>query len=69
MLKISPDLDDSFIDSIVGLSLEKNINGIILTNTTNSNRENIISTEQQQSNKYYTNKFNISMVLSNKPKK
>ncbi len=49
LLKISPDLDDSFIDSIVGLSLEKNINGIILTNTTNSNRENLLDIKKNES--------------------
>ena len=49
LLKISPDLDDSFIDSIVELSLEKNINGIILTNTTNSNRENLLDIKKNES--------------------
>ena len=33
LLKISPDLDESSINNIVDLSLKNNINGIILTNT------------------------------------
>ena len=34
LLKISPDLEDSFIENIIELALQHNINGLILTNTT-----------------------------------
>ena len=48
LLKISPDLEDSFIDSIIGLSIKHNINGLILTNTTDSNRENLIDKKKNE---------------------
>ena len=48
LLKISPDLEDSFIDSIIGLSIKHNINGLILTNTTVSNRENLIDKKKNE---------------------
>ena len=42
LLKISPDLEDSFIENIIELALQHNINGLILTNTTDQNRENLL---------------------------
>ena len=43
LLKISPDIEDSDISEISGVALKNNISGIILTNTTNFNRDNLIS--------------------------
>ena len=42
-LKISPDLKDENIDELIGLILEYKIDGVILTNTTDGNRENLLS--------------------------
>tara|TARA_B100001175_G_scaffold315523_1_gene327266 strand:+ start:1622 stop:2671 length:1050 start_codon:yes stop_codon:yes gene_type:complete len=42
LLKISPDLDDFSINNVVDLSLKNNINGIILTNTSDKNRDKLI---------------------------
>ena len=49
LLKISPDLEDSFIDNIVELVLQHNIDGLILTNTTNQNRENLLDKKKNES--------------------
>ena len=48
LLKISPDLDDSSIDHIIELSLKHNINGLILTNTSVRNRENLIDQKKNE---------------------
>ena len=48
LLKISPDLDDSSIDHIIELSLKYEINGLILTNTTVRNRENLIDQKKNE---------------------
>ncbi len=48
LLKISPDLDDSSIDHIIELSLKYDINGLILTNTTVRNRENLIDKKKNE---------------------
>tara|TARA_Y100000816_G_scaffold289366_1_gene275677 strand:- start:855 stop:1904 length:1050 start_codon:yes stop_codon:yes gene_type:complete len=48
LLKISPDLDDSSIDHIIELSLKYDINGLILTNTTVRNRENLIDQKKNE---------------------
>ena len=37
-LKVSPDIKDSSIENISSIIINQNINGIILTNTTNENR-------------------------------
>tara|TARA_Y100001970_G_scaffold35584_1_gene43986 strand:+ start:1625 stop:2677 length:1053 start_codon:yes stop_codon:yes gene_type:complete len=47
LLKISPDIDDSFIESIIELALQHNIDGLILTNTTDRNRENLLDTKNK----------------------
>ena len=41
LLKISPDIEESSIDNIIQLSLDNNIDGLILTNTTDQKRENL----------------------------
>ena len=48
LLKVSPDLDDQSIDNIVQLSLENNIDGLILTNTTDRNRENLLDEKKNE---------------------
>ena len=48
LLKISPDLDDSSINNIVSLSLQNNIDGLILTNTTDGNRQNLLDEKRNE---------------------
>ena len=48
LLKISPDLDESSINNIVNLSLKNNINGIILTNTSDKNRDKLIDNQKNE---------------------
>ena len=48
LLKISPDLDESSIKNIVDLSLKNNINGIILTNTSDKNRDKLIDNQKNE---------------------
>ena len=49
LLKISPDLEDTFIENIIELVLQNNIDGLILTNTTNQNRENLLDKSKSES--------------------
>ena len=48
LIKISPDLDESSINNIVDLSLKNNINGIILTNTSDKNRDKLIDNQKNE---------------------
>ena len=43
LLKVSPDINDSDIPEIVNVAVKNNISAIILTNTTNGNRNNLTS--------------------------
>ena len=43
LLKISPDIKDNHISEIADTAIKNDISGIILTNTTNSNKDNLIS--------------------------
>jgi len=43
LLKVSPDINDSDIPKIVNVAVKNNISAIILTNTTNGNRDNLTS--------------------------
>jgi dihydroorotate dehydrogenase len=43
LLKISPDIQDNDIEKIIDIAVKNNISAIILTNTTNENRNNLIS--------------------------
>ena len=43
LLKISPDIKDNYISEIVKVSINNNISAIILTNTTDGNRDNLVS--------------------------
>ena len=48
LLKISPDLEQPSINKIIDLSLKNNIDGLILTNTTDRNRENLLDTNKHE---------------------
>ena len=48
LLKVSPDLDEDSINNIVDLSLKNNINGIILTNTSDKNRDKLIDNQKNE---------------------
>ena len=43
LLKVSPDIEDSYISEISDIAIKNDISAIILTNTSNSNRDNLIS--------------------------
>ena len=43
LLKISPDINNDHISEIADIAVKNNISAIILTNTTNGNRDNLIS--------------------------
>ena len=43
LLKVSPDIKDNHIPEIADVAIKNNISAIILTNTTNGNRDNLIS--------------------------
>ena len=43
LLKVSPDIEDNHISEIVDVAIKNNISAIILTNTTNGNRDNLTS--------------------------
>ena len=43
LLKVSPHIKDNCVPEIVDIAIKNDISGIILTNTTNSNRDNLAS--------------------------
>ena len=43
LLKVSPDIKDNQIPEIANVAINSDISGIILTNTTNGNRDNLVS--------------------------
>jgi len=43
LLKVSPDIKDSYISEIIDVAIKNDISAIILTNTTNGNRNNLVS--------------------------
>ena len=47
-IKISPDIDDNEISKIVELVKSQNIQGIIVSNTTDSNRENLVDFKKNE---------------------
>ena len=49
LLKISPDINDNYIDDISELVINNNVSGIILTNTTNTNRNNLVNSLKNES--------------------
>ena len=48
LLKISPDLNDSNITEIIDMVLEFKIDGLILTNTTDKNREDLLDKRKNE---------------------
>jgi dihydroorotate dehydrogenase len=47
-IKLSPDIDDSEVSRIVELVKSQNIQGIIVSNTTDSNRENLFDLKKKE---------------------
>ena len=43
LLKVSPDIEDNHISKIADMAIKNNISAVILTNTTNGNRNNLTS--------------------------
>jgi len=48
LIKVSPDINDSSIPEIVNVAIENEISGIILTNTTNTHRDNLINEKKEE---------------------
>ena len=48
MLKISPDINDSTIDEISEIAINNSIAALILTNTTNANRNNLVDLKKNE---------------------
>ena len=48
LLKISPDINNNHIPEIADVAIKNNISAVILTNTTNSNRDNLKSEFKQE---------------------
>jgi len=48
LLKVSPDIEDKDISEITTIALNNNIAALILTNTTNTNRNNLISKNKKE---------------------
>ena len=48
LLKVSPDIKDNHIDEIIEAALKNDISAIILTNTTDSNRDNLTSEDGRE---------------------
>tara|TARA_B100000029_G_scaffold265815_1_gene261903 strand:- start:2605 stop:3651 length:1047 start_codon:yes stop_codon:yes gene_type:complete len=48
LLKISPDLNEENITELINLIVDYKIDGVILTNTTDSNRENLVSSNKSE---------------------
>jgi len=48
LLKVSPDIEDNHISEIVDVAKKNDISGIILTNTTNGNRDKLVSDTKKE---------------------
>ena len=48
LLKVSPDIKDNHIDEIIDVALKNDISAIVLTNTTDSNRDNLTSEDGRE---------------------
>ena len=48
VLKISPDINDTEISKIIELTLKYKIQGLIISNTTDNNRENLFDTQKNE---------------------
>ena len=49
LLKISPDLENSYVDGIIRIILDYKIDGVILTNTTDRNRDKLSDDKKNES--------------------
>jgi len=48
LLKVSPDIEENYISEIVDAAIKNDVSAIILTNTTNGNRENLLSENKSE---------------------
>ena len=48
MLKISPDIKDNHISEIIDVAIKNDISALILTNTTNGNRDSLVSNKKNE---------------------
>ena len=48
MLKVSPDIEENYISEIIDAAIKNDVSAIILTNTTNGNRENLLSESKSE---------------------
>ena len=48
LLKVSPDIEENYISEIVDAAIKNDVSAIILTNTTNGNRENLLSESKSE---------------------
>ena len=48
LLKVSPDIKDNHIDEIIDVAVKNDISAIILTNTTNNNRDNLTNEARRE---------------------
>ena len=48
LLKVSPDIQDNEIPKIIDVAVKNDISAIILTNTTNKNRDNLLSETKKE---------------------
>ena len=55
LLKLSPDINNSEISRIMELIIKYQIDGIVVSNTTDSNRENLSDTQKNEKEDYQDN--------------
>ena len=48
LLKVSPDINDNYISEITEVALKNSVSAMILTNTTNGNRESLLSETKKE---------------------
>ena len=48
LLKVSPDINDNYISEITEVAMKNSVSAIILTNTTNGNRESLLSETKKE---------------------
>jgi dihydroorotate dehydrogenase len=48
LLKVSPDIEDNYIPTITNIAIKNNISALIIGNTTNANRNNLISDNKKE---------------------
>ena len=55
VVKLSPDINDTEISKIIELIMKYKIDGVIVSNTTDSNRENLSDTQKMKKEGYQAN--------------